>query len=108
MLVNADIFLNIIGKIFFVPFRISAIAIFPFIFIRKEKRNDLKLINHERIHIRQQIELLFVGFILIYYIEMLFRGYRKISFEREAYSNEANLEYLREKKLWSFRNYFKM
>ncbi len=108
MLVTADIFLNIIGKVFFVPFRISGIAIFPFIFIRKEKRSDLKLINHERIHIRQQIELLFVGFIVIYYLEMLFKGYRNISFEREAYINESNLDYLKKKKLWSFRNYFKM
>ena len=108
MLVSADIFLNIIGKVFFVPFRISAIAIFPFIFIRKDKKSDLKLINHERIHVRQQIELLFIGFILIYYIEMLFKGYRKISFEREAYANEGNFEYLNEKKLWSFGNYFKM
>jgi hypothetical protein len=89
-----------------VPFRISAIAIFPFIFIRKERRDDQKLINHERIHIRQQIELLFVGFILIYYIEMLFKGYRNISFEKEAYENETNLNYLKGKSFWSFSNYF--
>lgn len=106
MLINSDIFLNIISKLFFVPFRISAIAIFPFIFIRKEKRENKKLINHERIHIRQQVELLFIGFVLLYYLEMIFKGYRGISFEREAYENESDLEYLKRRKFWSFNNYF--
>jgi hypothetical protein len=33
-------------------------------------------------------------------------AYRKISFEKEAYDRENNLEYLKNRKLWSFLRYF--
>lgn len=87
---------------------ISGITIFPFIFV-DDKRNK-ELVNHERIHIRQQIEMLIIPFYLWYLAEWLIRGanddaYRNISFEREAYKNSTDLEYLRKRKLFGFVKY---
>lgn len=65
--------------------------------------------NHERIHLRQQLELLVLGFYLLYLGEFFIRllltrspylAYRSISFEQEAYEYDKNMNYLRE------RNYF--
>lgn len=57
--------------------------------------------NHEAIHTAQMKELLYVFFYVIYFLEWLYRlifhtktAYMGISFEREAYDNEANLNYL--------------
>jgi hypothetical protein len=45
----------------FKKLKINGIALFPFIFIRKpEDRENNILINHEKIHLRQQIELLVI------------------------------------------------
>lgn len=95
--------------------KINGIALFPFIFIRKpEDRENNILINHEKIHLRQQIELLVIFFYIFYLVEYyywLFKfknqdlAYRRISFEREAYANESDLHYLRKRKFWSFRKY---
>lgn len=80
-----------------IPFKgYKAITIWPFIFARKQL-NDID-INHEKIHGRQQLELLIILFYIIYLIEWFIKGYRNISFEREAYSNEQNLQYLKNRK----------
>ena len=77
---------------------------------------DRYVINHERIHTAQQRELLFVPFYIIYVLEWLFRliqyrnrnkAYLNISFEREAYKNGKNLEYLRSRKLFAWLKYIK-
>jgi hypothetical protein len=74
---------------------------------------DERLLNHERIHTRQMLEMLIVGFYLWYVIEWLIRlpmkgnAYRSISFEREAYANEGNLNYLKQRKLYSWLNYLR-
>ncbi|HJD86207.1 MULTISPECIES: hypothetical protein [Empedobacter] len=91
------------------------ITIFPFIFLRDKKlKNDTVLINHETIHIIQQLELLVVFFYPFYLIEYMIRlvqyrdqhkAYRNISFEREAYANDHNLNYLKERKFYSFLKY---
>lgn len=47
----------------------AGITIFPFIFVKR--LNNVKLINHEKIHIRQQLELLVIPFFIIYGIEWL-------------------------------------
>ena len=62
-----------------------------------------KIIRHERIHTAQMKELLWLPFYILYGIEYLFRlfqtrhwhrAYLAISFEREAYANDSNPEYL--------------
>lgn len=88
---------------------------FPFILLRKkELRHNQILINHEKIHLRQQLELLIIPFYIWYlseyYIKYLKykdpeRAYRNISFEREAYENDQNLDYLKTRKFWSFISY---
>lgn len=95
--------------------KINGIALFPFIFIRKfeDKQNNI-LINHEKIHLRQQLELLVIFFYIFYILEYYYwllklknkdLAYRRISFEREAYSNESDLNYLKKRKFWSFWKY---
>lgn len=64
---------------------------------------DKYVINHERIHTAQQRELLFIGFYILYFIEWIvryihhrnwYKAYKNISFEKEAYSKDHNLNYL--------------
>ncbi|WP_317127938.1 hypothetical protein [Hyunsoonleella flava] len=75
------------------------------------------LINHEKIHLRQQLELLIVLFYVWYIIEFLVRlmqyrqwniAYKNISFEREAYINEHNTTYLKNRKFWGFLKYLRV
>ena len=92
------------------------LTLFPFIFLkRKDLALNKTLINHEKIHLRQQIELLIVLFYLIYVIEFLIRliklknwkqAYLSISFEKEAYKNESDLKFLKKRPFWNFIHYF--
>ncbi len=91
------------------------ISLWPFIIVRHRKLcADAVFINHERIHLRQQAEMLVFFFYLWYMMEFLIRwlqyknrylAYKNISFEREAYQNEANLQYLKKRRLWEFTGY---
>ena len=95
--------------------KISGITLFPFIFLRNAgDRDNCVLVNHERIHLRQQLEMLIVLFYIWYvmeYLYWLFRlrnaylAYKNISLEREAYAMEDDLGYLKKRKFWSFRKY---
>lgn len=92
-------------------------AIWPFLFTRL-KRSEVseELIRHERIHFRQQMEMLWIGFFLWYFLEFFLRwlktknrmtAYRNISFEREAYREEANLHYLSARKPFAWFKHYK-
>lgn len=72
----------------------KAITIWPFVFYRGEKPND-STVRHENIHGSQQKELLLLPFFIIYFIEWVFKGYRNISFEKEAYDNQNKRGYVR-------------
>lgn len=76
-------------------------------------------INHEKIHSAQMIETLWVGFYLLYGIEYLMiwiskkynkqnDKYHDISFEEEAYNNQYNLDYLKNRKHYSWWKYLKI
>jgi hypothetical protein len=95
---------------------IGGLALFPFIFINSKlgPERQKALINHERIHIRQQIEMLVIPFYLCYGINYLFnylklknhqQSYRQIIFEREAFSKESDFGYLNARKFWGFLLY---
>lgn len=95
----------------------AAINLFGVIFARKEF-NPLssKISNHEAIHTAQMKELAYLIFYIWYGIEWVFRlcqyqntkqAYYNISFEREAYKNQHDLEYLKSRKLFSFKKYLK-
>ena len=102
---------------YLIPRGFSGITVFPFILIkRKTLKQDLVFINHERIHIKQQLELFIIPFFVFYGLEFFIRliqyrsrhlAYRNISFEREAYSNEKDLNYLQSRSFWNFINYLK-
>ncbi|MCT8338689.1 hypothetical protein MG296_01355 [Flavobacteriaceae bacterium TK19130] len=92
--------------------RFVGLAFWPFIFIANPKlKGDLVFLNHERIHLRQQLELLIIFFYVWYGIEFLcrwisignwYKAYRNISFEREAYKNEKDLQYCKKRSFCAF------
>jgi hypothetical protein len=84
----------------------AAMALYPFILLNRKKSAGRVLINHERIHLAQQLEMLILPFYILYVLELLFRGYRNISFEKEAYTNEHNLNYLKERRPYSWVRYW--
>lgn len=85
----------------------GAINLFGVLFAKPEMRLTPAVMNHEMIHTAQMRELLYVPFYIIYVIEWIvrlfqfrfrtFEAYKHISFEREAYANGANLQYLKER-----------
>ena len=86
---------------------IRALAFFPFIIMPKSTVIDDELINHERIHLRQQLEMLIIPFYICYLIAMVRKGYYGISFEKEAHANDSDLAYLKSRKPYSFIKYLK-
>lgn len=74
----------------------KAITLWPFVFYKGKPLTPVQK-NHEKIHGEQQKELLILIFYLIYLIETVFKGYKNISFEKEAYKHEANFNYLNER-----------
>ncbi|SMG50428.1 hypothetical protein [Arenibacter troitsensis] len=91
------------------------LSFWPFIILKNSSlKKDATLLNHEKIHLRQQRELLIVPFYFLYLLEGIIRyliyfdaykAYQNISFEREAYQNETNLYYLEERRTFSFIKY---
>jgi hypothetical protein len=91
------------------------LSLWPFIFLKHNGlKKDTVLINHEKIHLRQQLELLILLFYIFYILEWLlrtvlylntYRAYQNMSFEREAYHNEKDLNYLDRRRPFSFMNY---
>jgi hypothetical protein len=102
---------------YLIPKGYSGLALFPFVLVKYRRyKTDLSFINHEKIHLRQQVELLLFPFLVWYFLEFLVRwfqyknknlAYQNISFEREAYANEANLNYLKNRKTFGFLYYLK-
>jgi hypothetical protein len=100
---------------YLIPKGFQGWVIFPFVFLKDRKlKSNAVFMNHERIHLRQQIELLVLPFFLWYGIEYLFRwihyrnrhqAYMHISFEREAYQNENAFDYLKQRQLFGFVKY---
>jgi hypothetical protein len=71
--------------------------------------------NHEKIHLQQQLELLILPFYVLYIGHYLFNlvkyrnhntAYRNICFEREAYDNDWDLNYLPTRRIWAFWRYW--
>ncbi|WP_159021655.1 hypothetical protein [Formosa sp. L2A11] len=97
------------------PKGFQGITLYPFVILRDSNlKSDRVLVNHERIHLKQQLELLVLPFYIWYVVEFLIRfikhrdwhlAYRSISFEREAYTNEKDLNYLELRSWFSFLKY---
>ena len=96
---------------------IGGMAIFPFIILRdKYKHGDSwwqnrgkQIINHESIHFQQQLELGVIPFYILYVLEFIFKlpfygakAYDNISFEKEAYNNDLDFNYLCNRKRYNW------
>jgi hypothetical protein len=100
---------------FFVPKGFSGITLYPFVFTTDESYiGNERFCNHERIHLAQQRELLILPFYIWYLIDFLIKyfkykdklkAYKNIIFEREAYSNDGDYSYLKQRKWYSFLRY---
>lgn len=103
--IYSDNFLNAMS----ILMTIGGMSLFPVVILREKYNSDdefwnlrgQKTINHESIHFQQQLELGVLPFYFIYVIEYLLKlpfygskAYENISFEREAYENDEDLEYL--------------
>ena len=88
------------------------LTLFPFILVSKKSYLDDKvLVNHEKIHIKQQMELLILPFYFWYLIDFGIQylkyknkheAYRNIIFEKEAYKHEKDVDYLKTRKIFGF------
>ena len=90
----------------------NGMALFPFILVKNAKPS-VTLINHERIHLTQQLEMLVLPFYVWYLTEYIWHklrykdsyyAYRKICFEQEAFTHDQDLAYLQHR---SFGAWFK-
>lgn len=98
------------------PFgRYSTINLFGFLFTKKNNLSDVD-INHESIHTEQMKEMLYIFFYIWYGIEYIairllhnsqHGAYRDVSFEEEAYINERDLSYIKNRKHYSWFKYVK-
>ena len=97
--------------------KVGGISLFPFIILREKYRDGNKFeikvgkktINHETIHFQQALELGVIPFYVLYVLEWILKlpiygskSYYNISFEREAYTNEKNFNYLKNRKRYSW------
>jgi zinc transporter ZupT len=96
----------------------AGITLAPFgIYIRKKYYENQahykskRLINHEKIHWEQQMELYILPFYVLYLVEWIVRifiklskAYKSISFEQEANEYEKDSKYLDKRKKY---NWFK-
>ena len=91
---------------------IWAITLYPFIICKGKL--DQQTRTHEVIHLKQQRELLLIGFYLLYvgfwlrylWVHRSFQmAYACIPFEREAYDNDTDPTYPITRKSYSWRQY---
>lgn len=100
---------------YLIPKGYSGMALFPFILLKELRYvSNAVMLQHEKIHLRQQLEMLILPFFIWYGIEYFIRilqykdkhlAYRNISFEREAYANESQKDFLQNRKFWNFIKY---
>lgn len=107
----------IIVKNKIIPFgSYSTINLFGILFTKSDYLSPTT-INHERIHTKQMLELLIIGYYLWYIIEYIIvrfchkkqnDAYHDISFEEEAHNNDNNLHYLDNRKHFAWWKYVRL
>jgi hypothetical protein len=94
-------------------FPVGGITLFPFIVVNAKYESET-MIRHERIHLVQQMELLVIGFYLLYLYDWVkhlvttwkpYEAYKSIRFEQEAYDKQDEVDYLETRKLFAWRSY---
>ena len=102
----------------FPPGSFHGINLFGIVFAqRRWGKMGPEELNHELIHTLQQWEMAFLLFYLWYGVEYVVRllqyrfdttkAYYNISFEREAYANERNLDYPRKRRVYAWWRYLR-
>jgi hypothetical protein len=95
----------------------TGFSFFIFIWISRLEKNSTRLIRHETIHFRQQLELLFVFHWLLYglfYLISRLKGqrhyicYRYNPFELEAYKNDQDLDYPKNRRPYAWLTFMKV
>ena len=103
----------------FIPFKgFKAINLFGVMFVRGNAPIGDKTIRHESIHTEQMREMLYVPFYVWYITEWAIRSvawgfgkkqndspYYRMGFEKEAYANEHDKEYLKNRKPYAWLKY---
>lgn len=91
----------------------ASVTIWPFIFVRTDVTITRQLLNHEEIHGRQQLEMLWLPFFVWYVIEWLIRlcinratAYWSIAFEQEAYHHDRRDNYLLHRTPYAWVRYY--
>jgi hypothetical protein len=93
----------------------TGFSFFIFIWVSEQAHDKNEIINHEKIHFYQQLEMLFIfhwlfylSFYLVYRVKGMdhHKAYYRIPFEKEAYDHEAVKEYLRKRKPYSWVKYW--
>lgn len=89
-----------------------AMNLFGVLFVRKGKKLKDITLNHESIHTEQIKELGYIFFYIVYILEWIVRlfmngnAYRNISFEQEAYDNQLDPNYLKNRKRYCWLKYW--
>lgn len=121
------IYSNILLQILTLGQNFAGITIGVFVIFKDRNVATPKVLNHEHIHVKQQVELLFVGMWLPYALSYFYnrlklafniklpiatsyssthmKAYRNIIFEREAYDNDNNLAYIKNRKPFAWLAY---
>lgn len=95
----------------------KAVAFFPLIIFRSHEEKIPWIINHEKIHLRQQLETAFVGTFILSFLETIYakfvlgktfkEAYLWRSSEQEAYQNQNNFKYLESRRPWTQFKYIR-
>lgn len=105
----------------FIPFKGYAyINLFGVIFARNNRTISKRTYNHEKIHLKQMQEMLWIGFYLWYVIEYMIiffvrvfsskqsERYHDVSFEEEAHNNDTDMKYCNTRKHYAWVKYIKI
>lgn len=92
----------------------NAMALYPVMLFKHEKlKHDQAIVRHEKIHFKQQLELLIVFFYILYFLHYLInlikyrnhpKAYFNICFEKEAYLNDQKADYLTTRRPFAWIN----
>ena len=89
----------------------KAMLLGRYLTVRKGNTMSAVDMRHEEIHLAQERELLYVGFYLLYVLLFLVlllwhfnwhKAYRAIPFEHEAYSHQAEIDYLQRRRRFAW------
>lgn len=107
--------MRIIRQAWFLPKQYKAINLFGVLLAKKDMVVTDRLLNHESIHTAQMKEMWYIPFYLWYGVEWFIKlfkykfkpdtSYRNVGFEREAYANQYNFQYLENRKHFAWMKY---